>query len=217
MRRPGSSSLAAATTCSSIVRPHTTCSTFGVRVFIRVPSPAARMMTAAGPLPLTRLGSSVSVQARGGEMRPPGHRRVGPRRLAGGAVPRRFTLPTSAGYRPVAAVRLAWEHLPQNSEPPWVARRPLSDRIRRPDDQRKPVRTGETPWAAPGRGFEPRFRAPKALVLPIRRPGNVNRHTLYRRPSPGRGCRWHARWLARGTRPRGYRGALAGRAPRRTR
>src|SRR6266536_3316220 len=38
-----------------MVLPQITCRTFGVRVFIRVPSPAARMMTAAGPLALTRL------------------------------------------------------------------------------------------------------------------------------------------------------------------
>src|SRR5712692_5728235 len=38
-----------------MVRPHTMCSVFGVLVFIRVPSPAARMMTAAGPLALTGL------------------------------------------------------------------------------------------------------------------------------------------------------------------
>src|ERR1022692_3162621 len=38
-----------------MVLPQTRCRTFGVRVFIRVPSPAARMMTAAGSLALTRL------------------------------------------------------------------------------------------------------------------------------------------------------------------
>ena len=42
--------------------------------------------------------------------------------------------------------------------------------------------------AAPGRGFEPRFRAPKALVLPIRRPGMVNcPNTL---PTTGPGSTW---------------------------
>src|SRR5579862_4628463 len=52
-----------------MVRPQTLCRTFGVRVFIRVPSPAARTMTAAGPLALTRLlglcaDTAVSVRTR---------------------------------------------------------------------------------------------------------------------------------------------------------
>src|SRR6266567_3524789 len=55
IRRCGASSRAVASTWPSMVLPQTTCRTFGVRVFIRVPSPAARMMTAAGPLALTRL------------------------------------------------------------------------------------------------------------------------------------------------------------------
>src|SRR6202042_2751004 len=70
-----------------MLRPHTSLSTLGVWFFIRVPSPAARMITAAGPLTLTRLGSSVSAQAR-----PVAHRR--------GIPPGQFTLPTLAGYRP---------------------------------------------------------------------------------------------------------------------
>src|ERR1700722_15342103 len=41
-----------------MARPHTSLSIFGMAVRILVPSPAARMMTAAGPLELTRLGSS---------------------------------------------------------------------------------------------------------------------------------------------------------------
>ena len=57
---------------SRVPRPHgrawsgrtPRCSTLGVRFFIRVPSPAARMITAAGPARLT-LGSSISLQALG--------------------------------------------------------------------------------------------------------------------------------------------------------
>src|SRR6266496_1916560 len=62
-----------------MVLPQITCRTFGVRVFIRVPSPAARMMTAPGPLALTRLlgiGAGKRLEA-----------------------PRRFTFRTPAGYR----------------------------------------------------------------------------------------------------------------------
>src|SRR5271165_1608292 len=58
----GESSRAAATTWPSMARPHTSFSIFGVDVRIRVPSPAARMITVAGPLAVTRLGSSVSLQ-----------------------------------------------------------------------------------------------------------------------------------------------------------
>ncbi len=54
MRRCGASSRAAAITCPSIARPHTSLSIFGRAVRILVPSPAARTMTAAGPSEVTR-------------------------------------------------------------------------------------------------------------------------------------------------------------------
>src|ERR1700677_267271 len=41
-----------------MLRPHRGCSTFGICDFIRVPSPAARTMTATGRGALTRLISS---------------------------------------------------------------------------------------------------------------------------------------------------------------
>src|SRR5271166_4754209 len=56
--RCGSSSPAAASACPSMLRPHSECSTFGTRDFIRVPSPAARTITATGRGSLTRQVSS---------------------------------------------------------------------------------------------------------------------------------------------------------------
>src|SRR5262249_45812804 len=53
--RRGDSSRAAAITWPSIVWPPTGCSTLGTLDFIRVPSPAARTITAAGTLALTQL------------------------------------------------------------------------------------------------------------------------------------------------------------------
>src|SRR5699024_10451568 len=52
--RPGSRSLAVARTCPRRLRPPIRCSTFGVADFIRVPWPAARTITAAGGVRLTR-------------------------------------------------------------------------------------------------------------------------------------------------------------------
>src|ERR1022692_849045 len=82
IRRAGESSRAVARTWPSMVLPQTLCRTFGVRVFIRVPSPAARMMTAAGPLALTRLLGIGAGTRR--EAAPPGHvpdsRRIPPDR-----------------------------------------------------------------------------------------------------------------------------------------
>src|SRR5271156_416955 len=81
-----------------MLRPHTWFSTFGVWFFIRVPSPAARMITAAGPLRLTRL--LVWLQAPGLAGRP------------GACPPGQFTLRTLAGYRQVGRPGPAWAHLP---------------------------------------------------------------------------------------------------------
>ena len=81
--RSGSRSWAAAMACPSMLRPHSGCSTFGRVDFIRVPSPAARMMTAAGRLAVTPQGSS-------------------DRYRYAGAVTYLFTCPSLGGYRQVA-------------------------------------------------------------------------------------------------------------------
>src|ERR1700761_1663106 len=82
-RRSGSRSRAVAMACPSMLRPHNGCSTFGRVDFIRVPSPAARTMTAAGRLALTPQGSS-------------------DRCRYDGAVTCLFTCPSLGGYRQVA-------------------------------------------------------------------------------------------------------------------
>ncbi len=119
MSRSGASSRAAASTCPSIGRPHTSFSIFGVLVRIRVPSPAARTMTAAGPSAVTRLGSSASICDRAvwrglvahlslSDLSILGVSGYGVALPASAARAREVTLPTWAGYRPVTYLRPAW-------------------------------------------------------------------------------------------------------------
>ncbi len=98
-QRCGSSSPAAASACPSMLRPHSGCSTFGIRDFIRVPSPAARTMTAAGRVSLTRQVSSGSA-----DICVPGASGVSPTLRIGDATANVFTYPSPAGYRPVAVL-----------------------------------------------------------------------------------------------------------------
>ena len=110
-RRCGSSSPAAASACPSMLRPHSECSTFGVREFIRVPSPAARTMTATGRGSLTRQVSSGYRAGICGFLGFRGHRFAEPAEpaLSGcfgfpDVTANVFTHPSPAGYRPVAMI-----------------------------------------------------------------------------------------------------------------
>src|SRR5215472_14084787 len=80
-----------------MLRPHTWFSTLGVWFFIRVPSPAARMITAAGPLRLTRLPRVAAGTWACGA----------PWRMS----PRAVHVRTLAGYRQVDQPGPAWHHL----------------------------------------------------------------------------------------------------------
>ncbi len=73
---------AVATTCPSIVRPASACSTFGVALRIRVPSPAARTTTAAGRASVTGLLSGRGCAGEPGGPETTGRRGPGAR-LAG--------------------------------------------------------------------------------------------------------------------------------------
>ena len=91
-----------------MLRPHRACSTFGICDFIRVPSPAARTMTATGRGSLTRQVSSGIAPTSAVGFR--GHRLAEPPagtvRIFGfpDATANVFTHPSSAGYRPVAMI-----------------------------------------------------------------------------------------------------------------
>src|ERR1700722_12747647 len=82
-----------------MLRPQRGCSTFGICDFIRVPSPAARTMTATGRGALTRLVSSGIARTY------PGFTDLGNvgTQVATTSV---FTRPSPAGYRLVAVIGL---------------------------------------------------------------------------------------------------------------
>ena len=123
-----------------MVPPQTACRTLGVSDFIRVPSPAARMMTAAGPLTLTRRAPRLHFAVLLGCCPPVGSRSpVAPSWPA-------LILPRSRGPSVHApdprripsgrlAERVGWDEGPAQRNPAGPAR--LAERVR-PDLARPP-------------------------------------------------------------------------------
>src|SRR6185437_5981150 len=158
--RRGDSSRAALITWPSIVSPPTGFSTLGMLDFIRVPSPAARTITAAGTLALTQL---LGIGA-------------GPRGPA--ALPRAAR--TRSGYLPPHQPRrTAGEpQVPAAVQERRGNRLPVCAALAR---ARAPLARA----LAPGRGFEPRLTGPKPVVMPLDHPGQQLPRLLYRElPAP---------------------------------